>query len=430
MTTCLIVGAGATGIGAAVRLSELGVDYEVVEAGDAVGGMSASITDPAGFTWDLGGHVIHSHFPEFDQAVADSGVTMNAVTRNGWVWLRGTGPETLVATPIQQQLAELPTDLRPDAPIANLADYYRNHFGSRLYDVFFEPYNYKMWTTPLAEIDDSWTSLRGGSDARNVPRLALAGTIGATESTFPYPVGGTGALWQAVAEKLTAFDRFRFRTRVVELDTGKRVAHLDDGSTVGYDHCVTSIPMTVTLEWAGLGRPAHRLRASTLYAVGLGVRGTPPEPLADKTWLYCPDRTVPWYRATMLSNYDAGNAGPGRWNVLCEVPLLDGSPARGEDALAGVVDSLTRLGLDPARIEATFVRRIEMGYPVPTLGRDDVLREVDAALTHRGIYSRGRFGGWRYESSNQDYCYLQGRQAVEAALHGHPEDVYWHPERF
>ena len=43
---------------------------------------------------------------------------------------------------------------------------------------------------------------------------------------------------------------------------------------------------------------------------------------------------------------------------------------------------------------------------------------------------RGRFGGWRYESSNQDYGYLQGREAVDNALSGTPEDVYWHPDRF
>jgi phytoene dehydrogenase-like protein len=120
--TFLVVGAGTTGIGAAVRLTELGIDHLVVEAGDRLGGMSASVTDDAGFTWDLGGHVLHSHFADFDRAVEASGVRLNHVTRNGWVWLHGDGPQSLVPTPIQQQLAELPTDLDPDAPVGHLAD--------------------------------------------------------------------------------------------------------------------------------------------------------------------------------------------------------------------------------------------------------------------------------------------------------------------
>ena len=173
-TRFLVIGAGPTGIGAAVRLAELGEDYLVVDSSDRLGGMATSITDPEGFTWDLGGHVLHSHFPEFDKAVEMSGVTLLQVTRNGWVWLAGTGPETLVPTPIQQHLTELPTDLRPDAPVAHLGDYYRNSFGQDLYDRFFEPYNVKMWTTPLEVVDHEWTSLRNGSGERNVPTLSLA----------------------------------------------------------------------------------------------------------------------------------------------------------------------------------------------------------------------------------------------------------------
>lgn len=429
MIPFLVIGAGTTGIGAAVRLTELGVEHLVVEAADEVGGMSASVTDECGFTWDLGGHVLHSHFAEFDDAIAAAGVTMNDVTRNGWVWLSGSGPESLVPTPIQQQLDVLPTDLRPGAPVANLADYYRNHFGGKLFEQFFEPYNYKMWTVPLDRIDDSWTSLRSGSTAANVPRLALAGQIPVPAETFPYPLGGTGALWRAVHDTLMTPGSVRLGSRVVGLDPDRRVATLDDGTRVDFQYCISSTALTTMMQWTH--RPgADGLRASRLHVVGLGYRGTPPAALADKTWLYCPDPAVPWYRATMLSNYDPGNAGDGRWNILCEVPELDGSPGRAADAVRATVASLRALGADDTLLESRFVRRLPMGYPVPTLGRDDVLAEVDAHLVRHGIYSRGRFGGWRYESCNQDYAYLQGRQAVDAALCGSAEDVYWHPERF
>ncbi|GAS96425.1 uncharacterized protein RMCC_3391 [Mycolicibacterium canariasense] len=431
MPTFLVIGAGTTGIGAAVRLTELGIDHLVVDAGDQIGGMSASVTDGQGFTWDLGGHVLHSHFPEFDQAVRASGVGINQVTRNGWVWLTGDGPQSLVPTPIQQQLTELPTDLRPDAPVRNLADYYRNHFGSWLHDRFFEPYNRKMWTAPLDQIDHTWTSLRSGSLTPNVPRLALAGSAApAPAEAFPYPQGGTGALWRAVQDALMKPGSVRLNTAVVGVDAASRVATLDDGSTVRYDHCVSTAPITTALNWVGQGRQAAGLRASRVHAIGLGYRGEPPPALADKTWLYCPDERVPWYRATMLSNYDPGNAGPGRWNVLCEVPSFPGRADSAQASVQAVQTSLAALGADPSSVVSRFARTIPFGYPVPTLGRDEVLRAADATLRGAGIHSRGRFGGWRYESSNQDYGYLQGRQAVDNALTGAAEDVYWYPERF
>jgi protoporphyrinogen oxidase len=429
-TRFLVIGAGPTGIGAAVRLAELGEDYLVVDSSDRLGGMATSITDPEGFTWDLGGHVLHSHFPEFDKAVEMSAVTLLQVTRNGWVWLAGTGPETLVPTPIQQHLTELPTDLRPDAPVAHLGDYYRNSFGQDLYDRFFEPYNVKMWTTPLELVDHEWTSLRNGSGERNVPTLSLATGLKPAAERFPYPAGGTGALWRAIYDRMMEPERVHLNTRVERLDLERRVAELADGQTISYEYCISAAPITTAMRWSGQENLIGGLRASTLHAVGLGYRGEPPAALADKTWLYCPDRRVPWYRATMLSNYDAGNAGQGRWNILCEVPSFGEEPITAEDAISSTVSSLEALGADPRLIESRWHRTLPMGYPVPTLDRDAVLRPVNERLLAHGVYSRGRFGGWRYESCNQDYSFMQGREAVDNALFGSPEDVYWHPERF
>jgi protoporphyrinogen oxidase len=429
-TRFLVIGAGPTGIGAAVRLAELGEDYLVVDASDRLGGMATSITDPEGFTWDLGGHVLHSHFPEFDKAVEISGIALNQVTRNGWVWLTGTGPESLVPTPIQQHLTELPTDLHPDAPAEHLGDYYRNSFGKDLYDRFFEPFNVKMWGTELDLIDHQWTSLRNGSGERNVPTLSLGTGWKPSTERFPYPIGGTGALWQAIYDRMLQPERVRLNTRVERLDVEGRTAELADGTTISYEYCISAAPIVTAMQWSGQQELSQGLRASALHAVGLGYRGDPPPALADKTWLYCPDRNVPWYRATMLSNYDPGNAGPGRWNILCEVPSFEAAPTTAEEAIRSTAASLAALGADPELIESKWHRSLAMGYPVPTLGRDAVLKPADERLLAHGVYSRGRFGGWRYESCNQDYSFMQGREAVDNALYGTPEDVYWHPERF
>ena len=69
-------------------------------------------------------------------------------------------------------------------------------------------------------------------------------------------------------------------------------------------------------------------------------------------------------------------------------------------------------------------RRLEHGYPTPWLGRDEVLREVEQALHADGIYSRGRFGAWKYEVSNQDHSLMQGVEAVERILDGAAERTY------
>lgn len=425
----LVIGAGPTGIGAAVRLSQLGEDYLLVDANEQVGGMATSVADDQGFTWDLGGHVLHSHFPEFDRAIDASGVQLNSIRRNGWVWL---GDGRLVPTPIQKNLEELPTDLRPGAPAANLSEYYRNSFGESLYQQFFQPYTEKMWATPLECVDHAWTSLRSGSGERNVPSLGLARDFVQSEDRFPYPVGGTGALWDGLYTKLLDPNRVVLGARVVDVDLAARVATLDDGRRVSYEHCVSTAPILTAMQWAGLdsGLFRNRLVASKVYAIGLGFRGRAPKTLGDKTWLYSPDVDVPWYRATMLSNYDQGNAGSGRWSVLCEVSTSAYRPMSLDRAAADTVSSIVHLGADLRDLVTVWQRVVPMGYPVPTTGRDDIIRRVDDLLMRHGVRSRGRFGGWRYESCNQDFSFVQGIQAVDSALFGAPEDVFWHPELF
>src|SRR5947209_11332509 len=68
----VIIGAGPCGLACARELDRLGCrDWLVLERAARAGGLASSVVDPAGFTWDLGGHVVFSHFGEFDALLAD-----------------------------------------------------------------------------------------------------------------------------------------------------------------------------------------------------------------------------------------------------------------------------------------------------------------------------------------------------------------------
>jgi hypothetical protein len=92
-----------------------------------------------------------------------------------------------------------------------------------------------------------------------------------------------------------------------------------------------------------------------------------------------------------------------------------------DDVIAGFVDSGFIAAGD---VVSRWHRRLEHGYPTPWLGRDDVLHPIDAALRADGIYSRGRFGAWKYEVSNQDHSVMQGVEAVDHILNGTAERTY------
>jgi len=64
----VIIGAGPTELGAAYRIAELGHEsFVIYEKNNYAGGLCASFKDGLGFTWDLGGHIIFSHYEYFNK---------------------------------------------------------------------------------------------------------------------------------------------------------------------------------------------------------------------------------------------------------------------------------------------------------------------------------------------------------------------------
>ena len=66
----LIVGAGPTGLGAASRLEQhKHEDWLLIDAFDEAGGLACTDVTKEGFLFDMGGHVIFSHYDYFDQLI-------------------------------------------------------------------------------------------------------------------------------------------------------------------------------------------------------------------------------------------------------------------------------------------------------------------------------------------------------------------------
>ena len=147
--------------------------------------------------------------------------------------------------------------------------------------------------------------------------------------------------------------------------------------------------------------------------------------------MYFPEPDVPFYRVTVFSNYSPANvAVPGRqWSLMCEVAESSHKPVDAgrivEETIAGLRSAKL---LDPDHeIVSTWHRRLPKGYPTPFLDRDDVLDSVEPFLRNNGIYSRGRFGGWKYEVSNQDHSLMQGVECVDHLLDDGKEMTFFHP---
>lgn len=451
----VILGAGPCGLACAAELQRLGHGaWTLLEAAEEPGGLATSVTDPAGFTWDLGGHVVFSHFGEFDRLL-DELFTPDELLhhdRSSYVRFR----DGWVPYPFQQHLHHLPAEdaeacvqdlllacqQREGTPPngADFATWLQAMYGPALVERFFGPYNTKVWATPPEKMASSWVSERVAPVDADAVLAAFSGTAPPARrwgpnSTFAFPArGGTGEIWRRLAARLDGGPRTR--SRVVAVDPAGRTVTLAGGERIGFGRLVATGPLD-HLAAMTQGIPdavraaAGRLRHTTVAMVGLGYRAPTTD---ERSWLYFPQPDVPFYRATNFSKYapanvpDADTHAFSSW--MTETSVHPGTVLETEGLIRGCDEALRRHGLVPhnAPLASAHLELIEHAYPVPTLGRDAALAAVVPWLEARGIYPRGRFGTWRYEIGNMDHAVKMGIDIARYLTRGTVEELNPAPE--
>lgn len=437
----LIIGAGPTGLGAAWRLKELGyTNYAVLEQNDYPGGLGASFHDAQGFTWDIGGHVLFSHYPFVDRAwEAALDGQWSHFQRSAWVRIY----DRWVPYPFQNNLRHLPPDAalecvmglvevakdagRTPEHARNFGEWSDAVFGPGICRHFMNPYNRKTWGVPLEMMAKDWIAER----VSVVKLETVLKTILEAEdhkdwgpnAEFRFPLhGGTGAIYAGLRKKLGG--TIHFGRRAVKIWWEKKEVKLADGSREKYDALLTATPLTELVKMLeprveALDEAAKGLVYSGGIFHGIGLRQPCP---STRCWIYFPEDKSPNYRVTYFSNYSPHNTpGPEYYSLLCETSSHpEHLPREAGASLEATIRGLIATGLlaerDRDDIVSTWQHEIKYSYPVPSLDRNKALTALLPWLERHSIHSRGRFGLWCYEIGNMDHSMEQGKEVMDVLL--------------
>ena len=293
---------------------------------------------------------------------------------------------------------------------------------------------------------------------KNIILQKTAGGWG-PNAIFRFPArDGTGGIWIAVANTLPK-DKLRFGEHgaVETVDADAKEVALQDGTVVKYKKLISTMAVDSLVDRMGdkelIGLTKGLFYSST-HVIGVGIRGERPARIGDKCWLYFPESDCPFYRATIFSNYSPNNQPPATvllptlqfangetptdskeaygpyWSIMLEVSESSLKPVDEANLMRDCIQGLVNTEmLNPEdEIVSTYHRRFDHGYPTPSLERESVLTKLLPKLQEKGIYSRGRFGSWRYEVGNQDHSFMLGVEAVDAIVSGGVELTLNYPD--
>jgi protoporphyrinogen oxidase len=420
----VILGAGLSGLAAALRLKR---GYVVYERERKVGGISDTLED-SGYRFDRTGHLLHLSKPAVRELAFDLlGDGLVELERRARIFSHGV----YTHYPFQANTFGLPAEVAAEC-VAGFAEAYAarggrraeaptfeqfilENFGPGIARHFMIPYNRKLWGVHPREITAAWCD-------RFVPTPGLEevvrGALVAPQdrlgynATFFYPRRGIGELPDRMAERVPGIELGTAPTAIDWRNRRLRVR----GAWVPYRACISSLPLDALLKLLvdppeRVARVREALRCTSLRYLDVALARKPGTPYH---WSYVPEARFPFYRVGAYSHFSRSMAPRGKGCLYVE--LSSRRPIRLDAVMPGVISGLAEMGIIRRASDVAFARPrlIKHAYVVYDGGRAPALEAAIPWLEEQGIRTVGRYGRWEYAAMED--AIAQGFDAADSVL--------------
>ena len=325
----VILGGGPAGLSAAFELTRQGCTPLVLETDEVVGGLARTVSYK-GFLFDIGGHRFFTKSTEVQQLWQEIlGSSLLKRSRLSRIYYRNRfflypikAMDALLGVGPWEAVRIVASYLRwhffPYPEVKNFEQYVTNHFGKRLFEMFFRTYTEKVWGIPCTEIRADWAAQRiRNLSLMRLVRAALRGSHGdpirSLVEQFSYPERGPGQMWETLAGRLEAMGHPVLKGRRVaqvchDRRTVTSVVTEGKNGTERFEgtHFISSIPMRDLVRALSPAPPeevlkaAESLRYRDFLLVGLLVNR---EDICPDNWIYVHDPAVRVGRVQNFKNW-------------------------------------------------------------------------------------------------------------------------------
>jgi protoporphyrinogen oxidase len=394
----IVIGGGVSGLTVANLLQRKGHVVTVMEAEASPGGLVRCEKRKEGLFHLCGGHVFNTKLDDVRQwfwTVFDRRQFVQT-SRNSVVLMDGG----IVANyPIEDHIYMLGRNVgeqivdewlqllqNPKKNPSNFEDFLEQRFGHTLYELYFKPYNQKIWRRDLSQVPLSW--LEGKLPMPTVREMLLHNMYHVEErsfvhSTFYYPrEKGSQYIVDMLAEGIDVRCSQRVES-IVKSECGWLV-NGEECDRVVFCGNIRNLPSLLGgIE--GYSDAIEKLEYHGTTSVFCEIDKNP------YSWLYMPSNQHDSHRIICTGNFSPNNNYSPRLTATIEFT----------DKLSKeeILDHLKRIPLNPKYLTHHYTA---CSYPIQDMKTRETISSLKQCFSMQGLYLCGRLAEWEY--ANMDVC--------------------------
>ena len=268
----------------------------------------------------------------------------------------------------------------------SFGDFLRWRFGKTLYNLYFQPYNEKVWRRNLTTVPMSW--MEGKLPMPTTQEMRDNNTNKVEEKTFVH-----STFWyekkdgsQYIANKLAEGLDIRYNTDIqsIKFVSGKWLICGEEFDKVIF--CGNIKDMITMIEGVDIEvfkKPIADLEYHGTTAVFCEIDKNP------YSWIYQPSRCHESHRIICTGNFSETNndASVAIDRITATIEFTD------EISKEDILDNLSRIPLNPKYLDHQYNKYT---YPIQDANTRGMISQLKDALGPNGFYFTGRFADWEY----------------------------------
>ena len=426
-----VVGAGISGLSAATFLTN--DDVDLYEATSDVGGHASSFS-VNGFVFDRGPHILFSKNQQvlnFLLRLMDTNIVKSK--RNNKVVVNNI----ITSYPFENFLEPFSNDIKMNvlkdlfrlnqkgdidqSGSKNLQEWFNSNFGKTLTDLYFKPYNEKIWNVELSELSMSW--------ADRIPLPPVEDIIGGIfgenvdgyihQLFFYYPAkGGYGEIAKQLQKNLEDVN-ISLNAEISKIDlSGKEIVLTVNNQEYKYDKLVSTMPIDKLIEICQetpqeVIDAAKNLIVNPMFVVSLGIQG---EQGHDISAIYYADSELAINRVSFPKTFSESTSPNGHYSIQAEITLKPDHLNNVFDKariIQSTIQELEKTNTIPSNANIVYsgCEYYKHAYVVYNNNFENHLEIIKKWFESRNVYLLGRFGSHSYV--NIDGCVIEAKNLVE-----------------